>query len=121
MVTPLFMRIVPAIHLTALLGEIHPWVEFSVNALIGGLLVGSSIGLALNHDCATGGTDLMALLIQKVFPKLKLSNILLVLDGLVVIASGIINNNIMIAVFSYISLLIIIKTISYVTKLINPM
>lgn len=116
LVTPLFMRLVPAINLTAVFAQFHPWIELGICAIIGGILVGCSIGLALNHSCATGGTDLIALLIQKVFRNLKLSNILLVLDGGVVIASGFINHDVMIAIFSFFSLLVIIKTISFVTE-----
>ena len=84
-------------------------------AVIGGLLVGTAIGIALNHDCATGGTDLIALLIQHFFRFLKLSAILFVLDGSVVIASGVISGDAMIAVFSLVSLFVIINTIKFVT------
>lgn len=114
--TPLFMRIVPSIPIIEQLGEISSILELGVAAILGALLVGSAIGIALNHDCATGGTDLIALLIQYFIKFLKIPNILFFLDGSVVIASGIINHNLMIAIFSFISLMIIIKTISYFTE-----
>ena len=85
-------------------------------SVIGGLLVGGSVGIALNHNCATGGTDLIALLIQHFFPFLKLSSILFVLDGSVVVASGISSGDFMIAVFSLLSLFIIIHTIKFITS-----
>ncbi|WP_265415850.1 YitT family protein [Jeotgalibaca ciconiae] len=116
LMTPLFMRIIPALHITAALNKWHPILELIVAALLGGVLVGSSIGIALNRSCATGGTDLIALLLKYFLSFLKLSHILLVLDGFVVVASGVINNNLLIAVFSFISLLIIIKTIAFFTQ-----
>lgn len=116
LVTPVFMKILPVIHLTSVLKDIHPILELIAAGVCGGLLVGSAIGIALNHDCATGGTDVIALLIQHVFKFLKLSVILLFLDGFVVIASGVISQNILISVFSFISLMIIIQTITYITK-----
>ncbi|MEG0329810.1 MAG: YitT family protein [Longicatena sp.] len=116
LLTPVFMSIIPAIHITAFLHEIHPIVELIVAGACGGILVGSAIGIALNHDCATGGTDVIALLIQYVFKFLKLSIILFFLDGSVVIASGIITNNIFISIFSFLSLMIIIQTIAFITK-----
>ncbi|WP_409242331.1 YitT family protein [Clostridium perfringens] len=79
------------------------------------MLVGVAIGIALNHDCATGGTDLIALLIQHFIKIFKVPIILLFLDGFVVLASGIISKNILIAVFSFISLMVIIQTIKYLT------
>lgn len=114
--TPVCMRLVPAFSLTGFIGEAFPILELAVAAVLGGLLVGGAIGIALNRDCATGGTDLIALLIQHFFKFLKVPAILFFLDGSVVIASGIISHNVMIAVFSFLSLMIIIKTISFFTE-----
>lgn len=116
LMTPLFMQIIPSIHTTAFLKDIHPILELVAAGACGGLLVGSAIGIALNHACATGGTDVIALLIQHVFKFLKLSVILFFLDGSVVIASGVITNSIFISIFSFLSLMVIIQTISFVTK-----
>lgn len=102
--------------MTAGLYKINQVLALSVAAILGGLLVGSSIGIALNRSCATGGTDLIALLLKHYLKYLKLSHILLALDGFVVLASGVINDDWVIAVFSFISLLIIIKTIAFFTE-----
>ena len=115
LMTPLFIKIIPSIHTTAILKEINPVLELIVAGAAGGILVGSAIGIALNHDCATGGTDVIALLIQQVLKFMKLSVILFLLDGSVVITSGIITNSIYISIFSFLSLMVIIKTISFVT------
>lgn len=114
--SPLFMKVIPAFALTAPLARLHPIIELVGAGMIGGLLVGTAIAIALNHDCATGGTDVIALLIQHVCRRLPLSVILFVLDGSVVIISGIITNSIFISVFSLFSLIVIIKTIRLVTK-----
>lgn len=114
--TPLCMKLVPYVDFSALLSELPEILALFLAAILGGLLVGTAIGIALNHDCATGGTDLIALLIQHFFRFLKLSAILFVLDGSVVIASGAISGNVMIAVFSLLSLFIIIHTIKFVTS-----
>lgn len=114
--TPIFMHIIPTMHVTKTLYDIHPLLELIVAGVCGGLLVGSAIGIALNHACATGGTDVIALLIQHVFKFLKVSVILFFLDGSVVISSGVITQNVLISIFSFLSLLVIIKTISYITS-----
>lgn len=115
LMTPLFMKVLPTMAITAPLKQIHPIVELIVAGAAGGILVGSAIGIALNHDCATGGTDVIALLIQHVCKFLKLSVILFCLDGSVVIASGVITNSVFISIFSFLSLMVIIRTISFVT------
>lgn len=116
LVTPIFMHIVPTIHITKLIANINGILELIIASIIGGLLVGSAIGIALNNDCATGGTDLIALLIQNFIKIFKVPVILLFLDGFVVISSGIISKNILIAIFSFISLMVIIQTIKYITS-----
>ena len=116
LITPLFMQLLPTIAITSSLSKIHPILELVVAGICGGLLVGSAIGIALNHACATGGTDVIALLIQHVFKFLKVSVILFFLDGSVVIASGVITNSIFISIFSFLSLMVIIQTINFITK-----
>ncbi|MBS6396262.1 MAG: YitT family protein [Clostridiales bacterium] len=117
LMTPVCMSLVPTIDLFAMFPGVPQLVILIIASVLGGLLVGAAIGIALNHDCATGGTDVIALLIQYFFKFLKLSVILFVLDGSVVIASGFISGNFMIAVLSLFSLLIIIRTIKYTTSL----
>lgn len=116
LMTPLIMNVLPKVWLTEGLVVIHPLVELLAGAIIGGLCIGFSIGIALNHGCATGGTDILALLIQKLVPNVKLSNIILILDGIIIILSGFIKQNLFVAIFSFISLYIISKTIDFNLK-----
>ncbi len=103
---PLFLKVIPQTHITD---------NLLVAGVIGGLLVGTAIGIAIIRDCSTGGTDLVAMLINKVIKFLKLPVILFMLDGFIIVASGIISKNFMISIYSLISLLLIIKTIGFVT------
>lgn len=116
LVTPVCMKLVPYLDFAGLLSGIPHILMLFFAAVIGGLLVGAAVGIALNHDCATGGTDLIALLIQHFLRFLKLSAILFALDGSVVIASGVISGDFLIAAFSLLSLFIIIHTIKFVTS-----
>lgn len=103
---PLFLKVIPQTHITD---------NLLVAGVIGGLLVGTAIGIAIIRGCSTGGTDLVAMLINKVIKFLKLPVILFMLDGFIIVASGIISKNFMISIYSLISLLLIIKIIGFVT------
>ncbi|HFL2397806.1 TPA: YitT family protein [Clostridioides difficile] len=103
---PLFLKVIPQTHITD---------NLLVAGVIGGLLVGTAIGIAIIRGCSTGGTDLVAMLINKVIKFLKLPVILFMLDGFIIVASGIISKNFMISIYSLISLFLIIKTIGFVT------
>ena len=82
--------------------------------------MGISIGIAIVRGCATGGTDLLAMLINKVITRVKLPVILFILDGIVVIGSGLISKNYMVSLYSLISLFVIINSINFITKRFSP-
>ena len=103
---PLFLKVIPQTHITD---------NLLVAGVIGGLLVGTAIEIAILRGCSSGGTDLVAMLINKVIKFLKLPVILFMLDGFIIVVSGIISKNFMISIYSLISLLLIIKTIGFVT------
>ena len=120
MITPIFMEIVPVLDIKRICADL-PWVAAPlIAAVAGGILVGAAVGIALNHQCATGGTDVIALLIQYVFRFLKVPTILFCLDGSVVVASGIISGNLWIAGFSLLSLFLIMQTIRKITAKKQP-
>ena len=116
LITPVFMELVPVFDLSGACSNLPWFVAPLIAALAGGVLVGSAVGIALNRQCATGGTDVIALLIQYVLRFLKVPTILFCLDGSVVIASGVISGNAWIAGFSLLSLFIIMQTIRKMTQ-----
>lgn len=107
LMSPLFLKLIPEINVTD---------NLLIAGIIGGLLVGSAIGIAIVRNCATGGTDLAAMLINKIVRFVKLPVILFILDGTIVVGSGIISKNFMISVYSLLSLFVIINTINFITK-----
>jgi uncharacterized membrane-anchored protein YitT (DUF2179 family) len=55
------------------------------SALIGGLIIGTGVGLMLRYKSSTGGTDLLAKMISKKL-SLNLALVIIVIDGLIVLA-----------------------------------
>jgi len=108
---PLLMKLIPQTHVTD---------SLLVASIAGGALVGTAIGIAILRGCATGGTDLMSMLINRVLKFMKLPTILFILDGTVVAASGLISRDIKVALFSLGALLVIIRTIAFVTSRFAP-
>ncbi len=108
LMTPLFIRLVPKVNLMAALPFI---AQLIIAMVLGGILIGFSIGTALRHDCATGGTDLLAILIKKLIKVGEVTTIVFICDGLIIIFSGLIAQNILVSVFSFLTLMIIIPTI----------
>jgi len=57
-------------------------------AVYGGLVSGVGFGLILRGNTTTGGTDMLATLLHKIFPPLKINYGIFLTDGLVVVASA---------------------------------
>ena len=107
---PLFLRMIPQIHVVN---------HILIASIFGGILVGISISIAIRERCATGGTDTIAYLIQKIIQKMnhrwKLSKIIFMIDMIIVIFSCVISKQFYTSFFSAISLGIIVMTIKLLT------
>ena len=57
-------------------------------AIYGGAISGIGLGLVLRGNATTGGTDMLASLLHRVIPMLKVSYAIFFFDGLVIIASA---------------------------------
>lgn len=83
-------------------------------AIYGGILSGLGIGLTYRVGGSTGGTDLVAKLVQVKKPHLNLSEILLIVDGIVIGTSAILFNSIEIALYSIVALYVMTKVLDLV-------
>lgn len=97
------------INLTSPLSELTATSDILLSSISGAILVGIGIGVVFTVDSSTGGTDLIALILSKKFPGIKVTKFMMCLDGIVVISSGIVSNNLETALYSAISLYIIVK------------
>lgn len=60
--------------------------DYMLAALFGGLFSGAGIGLVLRAHATTGGTDMVAVLIQRKLKHYSVAQIMMVLDGCIVLA-----------------------------------
>lgn len=80
-------------------------------SISGALLLGSGLGIVLSIDASTGGTDLIALMLHRVFPNVPIAKFMLMLDGMVVVSAGIANKNLETALYSGVALFVISKVV----------
>lgn len=86
--------------------------DYLITAVFGGVLCGAGVGLVLLSGGATGGTDMLAVLINRFVRRYPVVRIMQLLDGFIVIAGA--------AVFGiYISLYAIIAI--YITTVVSDM
>ena len=91
---------------------VSPLVEEPMLCTIaGGILSGVGMGLVFMADASTGGTDVVALLLQKIKPHIPVGTMLLVADGVVVLVSGILFKSFDVMIYACICVFITTKII----------
>ncbi|WP_455538398.1 YitT family protein [Terrisporobacter sp.] len=107
------------IKITSPLSQLTVTDDILLSAISGAILVGLGLGTVFSVDGSTGGTDLIALMINKAVPSIPLSKCLVFIDGLVVISSGLVNKNLETGLYSAISLYVIVKMVDFIVSGFN--
>jgi uncharacterized membrane-anchored protein YitT (DUF2179 family) len=114
--TVLFSAIV---QLTDPLSRMHFTEDLILSSISGGLLVGIGLGIMFKSDASTGGTDLIALILSKKFPGIKVTKFMSCLDGMIVISSGFVNHSLETALYSGMALIVIVKVADIIVEGVN--
>ncbi len=85
-----------------------------VNALFGGAAMGAGIGIVVANGAATGGTDLLALMINKKFAHISVGNIILFADLAVIFASSLVFSDFSLALCCILALFVSVKVTDYI-------
>jgi uncharacterized membrane-anchored protein YitT (DUF2179 family) len=88
-------------------------------SLAGGFVSGIGLGFVLSEEATTGGTDMGAVLLNKIFPWIQVGKILIILDGLVVLIAAIVFKSFNLGLYSVVSLFISARTMDGFLEGIN--
>lgn len=105
--------------ITSPLSNINVTKDVLLCSISGALCLGIGLGIILRMDTSTGGTDLIALMLNRAFPSIPLSKFMVILDGIVVISSGVANKNLETALYSGVALYIIAKLVDAIVSGLN--
>jgi uncharacterized membrane-anchored protein YitT (DUF2179 family) len=97
------------LQLTSNLSQLNATNDSLLACIIGSLLCGLGLGIIFRINGTTGGTDLVGLLVNKFFPNISVAVLMGIADFVVVVLSGIVSKEIEIALYSAVSLYIIVK------------
>ena len=85
-------------------------------SLFGGLVIGVGIALTVIGDSTTGGTDLVAKIIQSKKKYLNMGEILLIIDGLIILVSAFTFESIDVALYSGIAVFVMTKIVDLILE-----
>jgi uncharacterized membrane-anchored protein YitT (DUF2179 family) len=101
----LFLRILPPYSNNVLLASV-----------LGGVLCGIGMGVIFVRGATTGGTDLISLLLNRVFPNLSVGSLLLIVDATVVVFAVLVFRNIEVALYSIVTIFVTTRTIDAIMQ-----
>ena len=77
-----------------------------VGVLSGGILMGAGVGMIVKIGASTGGSDFAGLILKKFLPHISLARLILIIDVVIVIMSGIVFKSYTVTVYSLITLFV---------------
>lgn len=83
--------------------------DMPMATIAGGILVGLGVGLVVRRDGSTGGSDLAALILNRIFPHISVATFILVIDCSIIVLAGFLFDSITITLYSIVSLYISTK------------
>ncbi len=101
----LFLRILPPYSNNVLLASV-----------LGGVLSGIGMGMVFVRGATTGGTDLISLLLNRVFPNTSVGSLLLIVDATVVVFAVVVFHNIEVALYSIVTIFVTTRTIDAIMQ-----
>jgi len=84
--------------------------------LLGGMLQGAGVGVLFSAGASIGGTALIGQLVQLKLPKVKMGNILLLVDGSIVLLNLLVFRDIKLAAVSLLAIFVSTKMINFILK-----
>lgn len=79
-------------------------IEPLLAAIYGGVFIGAGMGLAFLPNSSTGGVDIAIRVLRKKYPQLSIGQIMLLFDALVVLAAGLVYQNLNNALYAIITM-----------------
>lgn len=93
--------------------------DLIVFSLFGGVFMGAGLGIVFRAGATTGGTDLAAKIIHKFMHRLSLGNLLMILDGAVIVFAAISFKSIILGLYAIITIFIMSKVIDAIMEGVN--
>ena len=90
-----------------------------LGSAFGAILYGAGIGLTLAEGASTGGTDILGRLLQTFFPHIKIGNLILVADTVVIGVSLAVFGRVELALYGILALMISSYTINWLIRKLN--
>ncbi len=113
-----FRTLLGMLSLSLMLSVATNWTPLTTDMLLaavfGSTIIGIGIAIAIKGESTTGGTELLAKLIQTKYRHLNLGDLIFVIDGIIIAVAAFTFDSIEIALYSAISVFVMTKIIDFI-------
>ena len=88
--------------------------DLLLSSLFGGVLSGAGLGIVFIRNATTGGTDIIAKLLQLKFPHMSIGRSIFIFDLIVVVLGGIVYRNVESMLYACVVIFVSTQTIDYI-------
>jgi uncharacterized membrane-anchored protein YitT (DUF2179 family) len=88
-------------------------------SLFGGFIMGAGLGMVFRSGATTGGTDLAARIVNHFVPNLTMGQLMLIIDGGVVIFASIAFNSVLLGLYAIVTLYVSSKVVDAILEGVN--
>ncbi|MGN1121205.1 MAG: YitT family protein [Eubacteriales bacterium] len=78
--------------------------DLFIGTLLGGVFMGAGVGLVVKKGASTGGSDFAALILGRFFPHVSPARFILCIDGIIILAAGIVFRSFTVTAYSALAL-----------------
>lgn len=93
--------------------------DLLLSSLFGGVLSGAGLGIVFIRNATTGGTDIIAKLLQLKFPHMSIGRSIFIFDLMVVLLGGIVYRNVESMLYAGVVIFVSMQTIDYIIYGVN--
>ncbi len=80
--------------------------DLLIATLLGGVLMGTGIGLVLRQNASTGGADLTGMVLHRLFPHISVATFILIIDCIIIVGAAVVFRSFTVAAYSVLSLIL---------------
>ena len=85
-------------------------------SIVGGVLLGLGLGLVIKFEATTGGSDMLAMILNRKFPGMTVGNLLLIIDFFVVATATIVFRSVLLGLYSVVTIFLSSRVIDLVVE-----
>lgn len=94
--------------------------DLFLGSIFGGVFVGLGVGLIIKGGGSTGGVDVIARILNKIFPHVTIGTIMLLIDACIIASITLIFQNIIYSLYGVVATFIISRVIDFILQDVKP-